>query len=359
MKDKNHVYVLILAGGKGERLWPKSRPSLPKQLQAIYSNKSLLKETLERAKLLAPLKNIYIGTNPQLAKTISKKEKGFPKSNFILEPEGRNTAPIIALATFQFHSMDPNSKVVVLSSDAFIQPKKEFQKTIQTALEHTEKSLVLLGIQPTRPEIGYGYIQIESSSSKSAFPVKKFHEKPSLDMAQQYIQKPDFFWNPGIFIFSAKQMLNELKTHATDVFEPLALLFSKAKGKVPFQKIAPVFKKLPSTPIDIAVMEKSKSILMCKASFGWDDVGSWTSLRRILPALPDGTVANGSEIFSYHSKNNIISSQKKLVALLGVEGLIVVDEGDVLFIANDQNIDQIKSMIAEIGKNKNLQRHIR
>lgn len=342
-----------MAGGKGERFWPRSRANTPKQLRKVYSNKTLLRETLDRALTVTSMDRIFIGTNASLKKAILEQEKNFPEKNFIIEPEGKNTAPIIALASLHFQKMFGDVTQVILSADAFIEPVKEFTKTVKAAISEADGKLVLLGIRPNRPETGYGYIATGKEMG-SSLTVKAFVEKPDAKTAAKYIRKPNYYWNPGIFVWKTDFILSEFRKHAPDVIEPLERGF-------PFKSLtglSEAFRMIPSVPVDIAIMEKSSDICMVPATFQWDDVGSWLSLERILPASKEGNHHQGKEVL-YHDASGIVSSvQKDLVAFLGVENLVVVEEDDVLFISSKEALGEIKVMLSQMKKNRSLQKYL-
>ncbi|BDA80145.1 mannose-1-phosphate guanylyltransferase [Leptospira kobayashii] len=345
--------VLIMAGGKGERFWPRSRTNSPKQLQKVYSNKTLLKETIDRALTITSLDRIYIGTNSNLKNEILKKDPKFPSTNFIIEPEGKNTAPIIALSALHFQKKYGNPNLIVLSADAFIDPIKEFTKTIEQALFETEHGLVLLGVKPNRPEVGYGYISA-GKPTDVGYQVKAFFEKPDFKTALKYIKKKDFYWNPGIFLFRVKTILEEFERHAPSLLQPL-------KNGFPFKNFGDLknaFSLLPSEAIDTAIMERSNRIRMVEASFNWDDVGSWMSLERILPGDAGKNHHQGKEVIYHKSSGNISSVSKDLIAFLGVNDLIVVEEPDVIFVSSREGIGEIKSMLSSMRKNKHLQKYL-
>lgn len=345
--------VLIMAGGKGERFWPRSRVSLPKQLQKVYSDKTLLRETIDRALTFTTLERIYIGTSAELRKGILNQEKSFPEKNFIIEPDGKNTAPIIALASLFFKEKFGNPTQVVLSADAYINPLKEFAKTIKLAINEADKSMVLLGIKPDRPETGYGYISSGKQTGASC-EVKGFFEKPDFKTAKKYLKHKNFYWNPGIFIWKTEMILSQFENYAPYIINPLKNLYPFKN----FGDLSHAFKLIPSEPIDTAIMEKSTSIRMVKASFQWDDVGSWLSLGRILKGDADSNFHSGKSVYYLNSKGNISSTNKELITFLGVEDLIVVEEDDVLFIASKKGINDIKSLLGEMKKNRNLQKFL-
>lgn len=241
---------------------------------------------------------------------------------------------------------------VVLSADAWINPVKEFTKTILKALEQAKDHLVLLGIKPNRPEVGYGYIEA-GKSIDGCFVVKSFYEKPDLKTALKYIKKKNFYWNPGIFLWKTSIILEEFKTYSPKIINPL-------EERFPFKKageLSAAFKIIPSDPVDIAIMEKSSRIRMVEASFGWDDVGSWTSLERVMSGDSFGNRHMGKAILFHKSFGNITQTRKEFTAILGVKDLIVVEEEDVLFISTKSGVGDIKNLVAELRKNKTLQKY--
>lgn len=353
--NHQNIVVLIMAGGKGERFWPRSRISTPKQLQKVYSDKTLLKETIDRALTVTSLNRIFIGTNSSLKKSILAQETYFPTENFIIEPEGKNTAPIIALSSLYFKKKFNNPIQIVLSADAFITPIKEFTKTILQAINTArEENLVLLGIKPNRPETGYGYISSKKSTGKS-LEVKAFYEKPDFTKASAYIKDKNMYWNPGIFIWQTETILAEFTKYAPEILTPIQSAFAK-KGNAEMKKI---FNQLKSEAIDTSIMEKSSKIRMVPASFQWDDVGSWLSMERITNADKNDNHLVGKNAFFHKSKGNIAITKKEMIALLNVNNLIIVEEEDILFISTKDGVDDIKELLAELKKNKSLQKYLR
>jgi len=350
----NNPVVLILAGGKGERFWPRSRESSPKQLQKVYSNKTLLRETIDRALSLTDISRIYIGTNNELKKSILKIEKKFPKNNFIIEPEGKNTAPIIALASLIFQKKYGDPIQVVLSADAYVNPLKEFTLNLKEAIYTAkEDNLVLLGVKPNRPEIGYGYISIGRDLS-SGSKVSSFHEKPDLKNAIKFLKKKNFFWNPGIFVWKNSVILSEFEKYAPYIINPLKKSFPFKGGELQI-----VFNHLPTEAIDTAIMEKSSRIVMIKSTFQWDDVGSWVSLERVIQGDHNNNYHIGNKSYHFKSNGNISSSSKEMVVFLGVNDLILVEEDDVILLSSKKGIGDIKLLLSEFKKNKDLQKYLK
>ncbi len=356
---KKKPMVLIMAGGKGERFWPKSTISKPKQLQKIYSNKTLLEETLQRAKLLTSKENIFIGCNPELKKSIQS-FLSIDDEQFILEPFGKNTAPIVALASLYLEKKFPERVHIILSADHYIHPLTEFKKTMEKAIELAEKGfLVTCGVIPNRPEIGYGYIQKGDPIENSGYEVKQFHEKPDISRAIQYLKR-GYYWNSGIFIWKGKTIIEEFKNYAADIYEPIENSYRS------FKKLKKAFQKIPELPIDIAVMEKSRKISVVEASFRWDDVGTWLSLERIFEQ--DSKKSDDNNIvliptkahqFFFHSYNNIVlGDSKKLYAFLGIENIVLVETENTIFIAKKEKLNDIKEMLKSMKQITTLHKYI-
>ncbi|MBE7437952.1 MAG: mannose-1-phosphate guanylyltransferase [Spirochaetales bacterium] len=339
-------YVLIMAGGKGERFWPRSTKAFPKQLHKIYSNKTLLQETIDRALTFTEASRIYIGCSPELKDAI-RKTHDVPAGQFVLEPVGRNTAPIIALAALFFAELDKDSMMVVLSADHFIQTHAEFASTIQAAMELALKDrLVTIGVRPVRPETGYGYIK-KGEPLSPGFAIEAFVEKPDRERATAYLADGNYYWNSGIFIWKTARILSEFDEHAASISAPL---------RAHFPEIDPVFPELPSLPVDISIMEKSKRVAMVEARFVWDDVGSWRALRRVAPADSEKNVSVGlTRVVALSATENTVVSDRRLVALLGTRGLVIVDSGETLFVAAEEHLDSIKDLLGRLRENPSLQ----
>ncbi|MBX7058209.1 MAG: mannose-1-phosphate guanylyltransferase [Leptospirales bacterium] len=352
--------VLIMAGGKGERFWPRSRSGHPKQLQRVYSDRTLLQETIARARLITDANRIFVGCNEELKRATLKTHRELKPAQFIVEPQGRNTAPIIALAALHFEKKFPGATHVVLSADHYIAPPEGFRRTMEQALQTAEAGwLVTLGVRPSRPETGYGYIHSGPSlEDLPAHRIESFVEKPDIDRARQYLNGGKHFWNSGIFIWKGSAILEQFAQYAPEILEPIQNSFQSAT------RLTAAFAHLPSQPVDIAILEKSKRIAMTPAEFIWDDVGAWTSLERIRDPDESGNVlvSSGrkpSAVVAHHSKRNILATDRPLVALLGVEDLVVVEEPDVLFIASRKELDRIKELLAKMREKAPLQKYLK
>ncbi|MCS6985537.1 MAG: sugar phosphate nucleotidyltransferase [Leptospiraceae bacterium] len=333
--------VLILAGGSGTRLWPLSRKEKPKQLLSLYSNKTLIEETFRRAQLLSDPKSIYVATTSKLAKNI-RPLLPLQRQNFIIEPQAKNTAPILAyfMQLMQQKKTTKGRTVVVLSADHYIQDNETWQKTLLRALSQKEY-LVCIGIKPTRAETGYGYIEVDKRKAlgESLYKIESFKEKPDLKKAQFYLKSGNFLWNSGMFVFPPALFLDELKKHAPQIYELSEMALQSTA------KLKDAFNQMPEISIDYALLEKSSRLAVVPGDFVWDDVGSFEALARILKANDDGNyVYEQTTCRSVFARENIVLASRKKVALLGVQDLVIVEGGDVLLVAHRKSLEQIKKL---------------
>ncbi|MDH5719086.1 MAG: sugar phosphate nucleotidyltransferase [Spirochaetia bacterium] len=342
MKNKN-PYILILAGGSGTRLWPLSRENIPKQLLNLYGKKSLIEETVSRSLKLTSKERLFIGTSAKLKKAIQKQISWLKNSNFIVEPEGKNTAPIIAYfcALLKKQSKE-NASIVVLSADHFIEPADKWASVIKQIINRDDKKIYLLGIKPTREETNYGYIETGRTLLENRFfEIDGFKEKPDLKTAKKYIKSKKFLWNSGMFIFNVDVFWEELKKADMKIADCAEKCAKSSK------ELNQYFPMMPNISVDHAVLEKSKNLAVAAADFSWDDVGSYISFFRVNKADKFETVCypkpNYKSIDS--SKNILYTSQNiKKIALLGVSDLIIVEKDGLLLIANQNEIDKIKDL---------------
>lgn len=347
--------ILIMAGGSGTRFWPWSRRSHPKQLLAIYSKKTLLQETWDRARRLTDSDRVFIGTNAQLKKAILKTHPAVGPENFIIEPEGRNTAPIIALAALRVREKFGNIPMVILSADHYIHPVTEFTRTIKQAIRvAADDRLVTIGIKPSRPETGYGYLKRGKKISENGWSIESFEEKPDLKTARRYIRSARYYWNAGIFIWNTETVLAGMDKHCPDILEPLTRHFPFSRAG----QLKKAFALCRSESIDYALMEKAENIALVEASFEWDDVGAWPALDRLIDGDDHGNRSRGTNVYPFDAGDNLVLSKKELVCLLGVDNLVVVEDEDVLFIAHKDQIDKIKPMIADMSSKTGLRGYL-
>lgn len=355
-KNPNH-YVVIMAGGIGSRFWPMSRTPHPKQfIDILGTGKSLLQQTYERSKLVCPAKNIFIVTNAQYKGLVMEQLAGIRSSQILLEPARRNTAPCIAYAAFRIKAMNPNASMVVAPSDHLILKDAEYVRLIDRALAEVEQSdsLITLGISPTRPDTGYGYIQFEESSTDGGIHrVKSFTEKPDLAMAKELVKSGEFLWNAGIFIWSVKSIINALETHMPEEYQLFvegADAFNTTAEKKFIQR---AYMQCKNISIDYGIMEKAKNVFTIAADIGWSDLGTWGSLYSYSDKNEEGHVIQGKNVLTYDSKNCIVNVPKnKLVVLQGMKDMIVVENDDILLICKQSDEQQIKRIVNDVKATK-------
>ncbi|MEK4981422.1 mannose-1-phosphate guanylyltransferase [Bacillus sp. FSL K6-6540] len=351
------ITCVLMAGGKGERFWPKSRTNLPKQFLNISGNKSMIQQSIERLEKLVNITQVFVVTNGLYAELIKAQVPHLPHDNIIIEPVGRNTAPCIGLASIIIEERFPDSTMVVLPSDHIIQNEEGFIKILNTGIEaaQDDKSLVTLGIQPLYPETGYGYI--EGTDEKllinelEVYKVNKFVEKPDYKTAEYYLASGNFYWNSGIFIWRTKVIRNYFKILMPEVHDLLETMKVAFKFSNRNEIIESEFIKMPDQSIDYGIMEKVSDIFVIPCVFGWDDVGSWTALERINDLDEHGNVIKGN-ILNLDTKRCIIESNGKLIATLGIEDLIVVDTEDVTLICAKDKAQEVKMLLKELRMQK-------
>ncbi|MEZ5384417.1 MAG: mannose-1-phosphate guanylyltransferase [Prosthecobacter sp.] len=346
----NKRYVLILAGGSGQRFWPISRDTRPKQLLKLFGDKTLLELTIDRLEGFVPKENILILTNTQQEASVRAIVKDLPKENIVAEPEKRDTAPAIALAVGWVVARDPTATMVVLPADHLIQNQAEFQRVLTNASIAAENSgnLVTIGIKPTWPCPSYGYVErgrrasVGGLEDQSAWEVVRFREKPNPDLAEHFISQGNFLWNAGMFIWTIPAIFSELSRHCP----VLADFVSELRGTKDFDAtVAKQFAKLPKLSIDYALMEKATRVLNIEATFDWDDVGNWTSVGRYLKSDDDGNQFNCAFSQQDSSSNLVFTQTGQHVALIGVQDIIVVASKDGLLVADRARAETIKKLV--------------
>ncbi len=351
---KSNYYAIILAGGIGSRFWPVSRTKYPKQfLDMLGTGKTLLQQTYERFSKIIPASNIYIATHESYTYLVKEQLNDLPDDQIIVEPIMRNTAPCIAYASHKIHEMDPTACMVVAPADHLILDENKFSLEVLKALQGAEQEnwLITLGIKPTRPDTGYGYIQFGSKSSLPGFKkVKTFTEKPNLELAKTFLQSGDFLWNAGIFIWSAKSIIHALSIHQTemnDIFNEGSLAYNTDKEK---KFIEGAFVRCVGISIDFAVMEKAENVYVLPVDFGWSDLGTWTSVYELSEKDESGNVCKPAEhVLAYDTRNTMIrTSTNKLVIVKGLENYIVIDSEDALMICPKAEEQEVKGIVAEI-----------
>lgn len=336
--------ALIMAGGKGTRFWPKSTEEMPKQFLKLIDEKTMIQLTYDRLLKIMPAERIFVATGERYKELVKKQLESLPERNIIIEPEGRNTAPCILLACLYIKQIYEDATIAVLPSDHAIKNGEEFCDILNTAKDYVEnenkEAIVTIGINPNRPETGYGYIKFEKED-REVIKVERFVEKPNLETAKEYLSQGGYLWNAGMFIFDVGNMLNELEQNYSS-YEILANL-PKIESSDYREELNKLYPKCESISIDYAVMEKSKNIYVIPGDFGWDDIGTWNSLERYKEKDESDNILNGN-IKNYNSKNNIIYAGDKKVILLDAENIFCIDTDEVLVIGNKDSISKVHEL---------------
>ena len=341
----NSFYALVLAGGSGERFWPLSRRTTPKQFLRLFSDRSLLEETVRRLDGLIPAENILILTNQEQEAAIRKALPDHPEHNIFAEPVKRDTAPAIALGLGIIASRNPSATMAVLPADHRISNVEAFQSDLKSAAQtaELEGELITIGITPSWACPGFGYIERGKRLLNSEFfEVIRFREKPNPDLAEAFVRSGNFYWNAGMFIWSVHSILTELNRHAPDLAEFVsAIRNSSDRAKVLKER----FPSLQKTSIDYAILEKASRVLVKPAQFDWDDVGSWTAVAKYLEQLPGSNAANGPVTIQESSNNIVFTNSGTHVALLGVHDIVVVQTADAILVCHRHEVEKIKGLI--------------
>ncbi len=354
-KTNKKNYCVILAGGRGQRLWPVSREQRPKQFLDLFgTGRTLLQSTFDRFERLLPIENIYICTCAEYHDLVREQLPEIADCNIIVEPIHRNTAPSVAWASMRIHHIDPKANIIVSPSDQLVLNESSFAHSIDVGLGYVSENHVLLamGVKPTRPEPGYGYIQLGDLSCKpDVYQVKSFTEKPERDFARVFMDSGEFYWNTGIFISSAYHMLDTFE----HVFPPvLRGLRYDVKEYTPEEELKYVeenYSRYPNLSLDYAILEQSENnVFVMKCDFGWADLGTWHSIYEVMHKVNDDNVVMDSEVILEGCKNNIIKLPKgKLGVFNGLEGYIVAEEDGVLLICKkSDNSSMVKKYVNEV-----------
>ena len=352
-KQSNHL--VIMAGGVGSRFWPMSTAEKPKQfIDVLGTGKTLLQLTVERFGNLVAPENVWVVTNERYADIVTEQLPDMPRGNILCEPCRRNTAPCIAYVSWRIKSCDPKANIVVTPSDHIVMNVQEFQRVVSQCMQFTAESdaIVTLGMKPSRPETGYGYIQADLSAAslrnKEIFRVDSFREKPDLSTALQYIQKNNYFWNAGIFIWNVSTIVNAFRVYQpkmSRIFESMIPVYGTDQEQ---EVINEKFPQCENISVDYAIMEKADEIFVCPADFGWSDLGTWGSLLQQSKHDLYGNATIGPDINLFETHNCIVhTTQEKKVVVQGLDGYIVAENNDTLLICKLSEEQRIKQFSGE------------
>ncbi len=352
-----HRYVAIMAGGIGSRFWPKSRTQHPKQfLDILNTGKTLIQWTFERFAGFIPKENIFVVTSQEYAATVKEQLPDIKQENILAEPSRKNTAPCIAYISFKLLQQDPEASLIVAPSDHLIMDVTAFTKVSLEALRFVEKhnALVTLGIKPTYPNTGYGYIQYEQHAvTDNVFQVKTFTEKPNLELAKTFITSGDFLWNAGIFVWKVKNILSAFEKYLPEMYEVFAAEKDNFNTKKEKKAIDNIYPQCTNISIDFGIMEKADNVYIIPSSFGWSDLGTWNSAYDNLEKDYLGNAVAGDNVIVIDSTNCMVHAPNdKLVLLQGLDDFIMVDTDDVLLVCKKEKEQDIKEYVAEVKRKK-------
>lgn len=349
-------FVVILAGGKGERFWPLSRQARPKQLLPIVGDKPMLAQTLSRVGRVVPAKNILVITNAAQAAAVRKVCPGLPAKNIIAEPIGRDSGPAVGLAAALVERVDPKGVFAILAADHVIHDEASFRRDLKAAFAAAEADpvMVTIGITPTEPMTGYGYIKTAKKRTKAGTgriqPVERFVEKPDLRTAKAYLASGDYFWNAGMFIWSVPVVLQAFADHAPVLARGLDTLRRELGSGRPLAAVLKqVYPQLERISVDFALLERAKNVVMLPASFDWDDVGAWPAVARHRPCDSAGNVQRGNVLVEQGTGNIVLSEGGHLVTILGADNLIVVHTPDATLVCPRDRAQDIKALLKRLA----------
>ncbi|MHB8092864.1 MAG: mannose-1-phosphate guanylyltransferase [Syntrophales bacterium] len=349
------MFAVIMAGGRGTRFWPRSREKMPKHLLDIQSEKSLIRETVDRIRPLVPPERTLIVTGRSHAVELIRLLPEIPAGNIIIEPVGRNTAPCIGLAALHIQKRAGDAVMLVLPSDHRIADERQFRRVLEAAAvaAASQEALLTIGIKPTGPATGYGYLEAGELFSKDGdLPirrVKSIREKPDLATAGEFLKNGEFLWNSGMFIWKASTILNEIARFLPDIYKGLTEIKSVLGGEDEAEVVERVYPSLPSVSIDYGVMEKAKDVLVIPGDFGWSDLGSWDALWEVSPKDERGNVVRGRFI-GIDAGDSLVYSPEKLVAIVGVRDIFVVETKDALLICRRDRSQDVRKVVEKLEK---------
>ena len=346
------MHAVIMAGGSGSRLWPSSRGLYPKQFLSLCGSDTMLQATLARlACLNCDNASVICNEEHRFIVAQQAQESGSPLETIILEPVGRNTAPAIALAAFDALESSPGNSplLLVMAADHLIEDVNAFQNTVALAKAQAETGkLVTFGIVPTSAHTGYGYIQRGAELGGEAYAVSRFVEKPDAETAQRYVNEGEYYWNSGMFLFSAQVYLDELKQHRPDIYSACEQAYAGKSRDVDFLRVdKEAFMACPDDSIDYAVMEKTDKAAVVPMDAGWSDVGAWSSLWEVGESDDDGNVVSG-DVMSHSTRNSYVRAEHRLVATVGLDNVVVVETNDAVLVADKNKVQDVKAIVNQL-----------
>lgn len=355
-EPSKHLFVVILAGGTGTRLWPRSRRERPKQLLGLLSTRTMLQQTFDRVAPLVAPDHVYVITNTSYIDDVCAQLPEVPSGQIVGEPVGRGTAPPLGFAAQLLRARDPHAVIVSLAADHYIQREVEFREAVCAAEEIASRGfLVTFGVKPSYPETGYGYIEAGEELAQArgwrAYRVNRFVEKPDIETAERFIGSGNYSWNSGMFIFCASVMIEEFAQHLPRLARQLDEIAAARGTESEAATFDRVWRDMENETIDVGIMEKSERVAVLPLDVGWSDVGNWASLLTILPGDGNRNVVIGDHI-GVDTKNSLIYSANRLIATVGLSDMIVVDTDDIVLVCHRADAQKVKHLVEELKKSQ-------
>jgi len=350
-------YAVIMCGGSGSRFWPKSRKLYPKQFLNTVGEKTMIQLTMDRIRKFIPLENIYMVTNKDYVKTIKEQVPEIQENNLIIEPMIRETAACIGYSAVKLLKQDPEAMMIVLPSDHHIEGEEQFMLTLEQGLEIAKSTncLVTMGIKPSRPETAYGYIETGKALAGEwripTYKVKRFTEKPNREKAQEFIDKGTYLWNSGMFIWKASVLMKQYRRFLPDMYQCLKRISDHIGEEDEALVVEEEYRKIDGISIDYGILEKTWDVYVMESSFIWDDIGNWSALERYMKKDENGNSVKGNTS-TMDTHNCLLYGDKRLIAALGVEDLIIVETDDVILVCKKDRDQDIKLLLKELVKNR-------
>lgn len=359
----SHFYPVIVAGGSGTRFWPRSRRRAAKQVLALDGSRTMIQQTVARLKPLAPMDRFWVITNPELRTVITAQLPELDRKQVIAEPAARNTAPAIGLAAFLILKEDPDAVIGMFPADQVIGEEKRFRKVLEraTQIAAEDSNIIVMGIPPTRPETGYGYIEVGEKAGAGQFRVRRFTEKPNLQKAEEFLAAGTYFWNSGMFVWKARTLVDAIREHMSEtapLLEQIATAHGTKKFDAVFQRLYP---QCENISVDYAILEPrsakgehSSNLYCLPADFGWNDLGSWAALYEHQMDRADGqkNVLEGAGSYTLNAEGNYVYAPKKFVAAVGVSNVVVVETDDAILVTTRDHAQDVGKVVKHLGEKK-------
>lgn len=350
---EEHLYALIMAGGGGTRLWPLSREAHPKQMLTLFGERSMFQLSVDRLLPLLPPERIFVVTAEDQVAPLSEQVPDLPRENYIVEPEGRGTAPCIGLSALHLRWRDPEAIMAVLTADHYIRREDTFRRVLSAARGVAERDyLVTLGIEPTFPSTGYGYIKggetLGEEGDFTFYEVERFTEKPDAGTAEGFLEAGSYYWNSGMFIWKVSRILEEMERHMPDLHQTLTDLGEALASSEYEETVVQLWPRVDKETIDYGVMEKAARVAVIPVEMGWSDVGSWDAVMALRDADGEGNVSLGDHVAVETQGTMVFSESERLIATVGVEDLIIVDTHDALLVTTPERAEQVRAVVKRL-----------